>query len=310
MTPAIAEVDELWAAVGDPTRRRVLDVLLDRGEATATVVAGELPVTRQAVAKHLAVLDRAGLVEGRRQRARDALRGAAGAARRGGAVDGRGGRGVGHAPARDQADRRGGRRRPATAGPNTKGDAMTAHTVGTREEWLAARRELLAAEKELHAPRDELARRRRELPWVPVEKDVRLRHRGRARDARRAVRRPLAADRLPLHVRPGLRGGMPELLGDRRRVQRRRPAPRPPRRRDDAVRVAGPAREAAGLPASGWAGRSPGRPRQDSDFNYDFADVAHGGGAARRRLQLRALRRHRPRRRPAPVRTRRGARRD
>ena len=66
MTPAIAEVDELWAAVGDPTRRRVLDVLLDRGEATATVVAGELPVTRQAVAKHLAVLDRAGLVEGRR----------------------------------------------------------------------------------------------------------------------------------------------------------------------------------------------------------------------------------------------------
>jgi len=45
----------------------VLDVLLDRGEATATMVAGELPVTRQAVAKHLAVLDRAGLVEGRRR---------------------------------------------------------------------------------------------------------------------------------------------------------------------------------------------------------------------------------------------------
>ena len=67
MSTATAEVDELWSAVGDPTRRRVLDVLLDRGEATATVVAGELPVTRQAVAKHLAVLDRAGLVEGRRQ---------------------------------------------------------------------------------------------------------------------------------------------------------------------------------------------------------------------------------------------------
>jgi DNA-binding transcriptional ArsR family regulator len=61
-----AELDELWSAVADPTRRRVLDVLLDRGEATATIVAGELPVTRQAVAKHLAVLDRAGLVEGRR----------------------------------------------------------------------------------------------------------------------------------------------------------------------------------------------------------------------------------------------------
>ena len=64
---AATEVDELWSAVADPTRRRVLDVLLDRGEATATIVAGELPVTRQAVAKHLAVLDRVGLVEGRRR---------------------------------------------------------------------------------------------------------------------------------------------------------------------------------------------------------------------------------------------------
>jgi DNA-binding transcriptional ArsR family regulator len=67
MSPVAAEVDELWSAVADPTRRRVLDVLLDRGEATATILAGELPVTRQAVAKHLAVLDRAGLVEGTRR---------------------------------------------------------------------------------------------------------------------------------------------------------------------------------------------------------------------------------------------------
>jgi DNA-binding transcriptional ArsR family regulator len=67
MTPVAAELDDLWSAVADPTRRRVLDVLLDRGEATATVLAGELPVTRQAVAKHLVVLDRAGLVAGRRR---------------------------------------------------------------------------------------------------------------------------------------------------------------------------------------------------------------------------------------------------
>ena len=67
MSPVAAEADELWSAVGDPTRRRVLDALLDRGEASATAVAGELPVTRQAVAKHLAVLDRAGLVEGRKR---------------------------------------------------------------------------------------------------------------------------------------------------------------------------------------------------------------------------------------------------
>ena len=61
------EVDALWAAVADPTRRRLLDVLLAQREATATTLARELPVTRQAVAKHLAVLDRAGLVEGGRQ---------------------------------------------------------------------------------------------------------------------------------------------------------------------------------------------------------------------------------------------------
>jgi DNA-binding transcriptional ArsR family regulator len=67
VTAAVEEVDELWSAIGDPTRRRVLDLILDRGEATATAVAGELPVTRQAVAKHLVVLGRAGFVEARRE---------------------------------------------------------------------------------------------------------------------------------------------------------------------------------------------------------------------------------------------------
>jgi DNA-binding transcriptional ArsR family regulator len=62
-----SDADELWAAVADPTRRRVLDVLLAQGDATATALARELPVTRQAVAKHLAVLDRAGLVRRARQ---------------------------------------------------------------------------------------------------------------------------------------------------------------------------------------------------------------------------------------------------
>jgi predicted dithiol-disulfide oxidoreductase (DUF899 family) len=48
---------------------------------------------------------------------------------------------------------------------------MTKHKVGTREEWLAARNELLDREKELTRRNDELARERRELPWVPVEKE-------------------------------------------------------------------------------------------------------------------------------------------
>src|SRR3954452_22728646 len=48
---------------------------------------------------------------------------------------------------------------------------MTDGKVGSREEWLAARKELLAREKEHTRRGDELARERRELPWVPVEKD-------------------------------------------------------------------------------------------------------------------------------------------
>jgi predicted dithiol-disulfide oxidoreductase (DUF899 family) len=51
---------------------------------------------------------------------------------------------------------------------------MTRHTVGTQEEWQAARGELLAEEKELTRRSDELARKRRELPWVPVENDYRF----------------------------------------------------------------------------------------------------------------------------------------
>jgi ArsR family transcriptional regulator, cadmium/lead-responsive transcriptional repressor len=54
--------DALWSAIGDPTRRRMLDLLLVEREATATTLGRQLPVTRQAVAKHLGVLDRAGLV--------------------------------------------------------------------------------------------------------------------------------------------------------------------------------------------------------------------------------------------------------
>jgi predicted transcriptional regulator len=54
--------DDLWSAIGDPTRRRMLDLLLAQGGGTATTLSDHLPVTRQAVAKHLTVLDRVGLV--------------------------------------------------------------------------------------------------------------------------------------------------------------------------------------------------------------------------------------------------------
>ncbi|MEA2201093.1 MAG: hypothetical protein QOI89_1689 [Solirubrobacteraceae bacterium] len=51
---------------------------------------------------------------------------------------------------------------------------MTEHRIGTQEEWQAERKDLLKEEKELTRRGDELARKRRELPWVPVEKDYRF----------------------------------------------------------------------------------------------------------------------------------------
>jgi ArsR family transcriptional regulator, cadmium/lead-responsive transcriptional repressor len=59
--------EQLWAAVAEPARRRLLDVLVVLGEATPTALAAQLPFTRQAVSKHLAVLLEAGLVTQRRE---------------------------------------------------------------------------------------------------------------------------------------------------------------------------------------------------------------------------------------------------
>ena len=56
---------DIFAAIGDPTRRHIVESL-SRGEASATQLAAGLPVTRQAVAKHLAALREAGLVTPRR----------------------------------------------------------------------------------------------------------------------------------------------------------------------------------------------------------------------------------------------------
>jgi DNA-binding transcriptional ArsR family regulator len=58
----ITSLPDVFDALGDPSRRFLLETLSARGAATATELAAELPVTRQAVSKHLAVLARAGLV--------------------------------------------------------------------------------------------------------------------------------------------------------------------------------------------------------------------------------------------------------
>jgi DNA-binding transcriptional ArsR family regulator len=67
VSPSSVTEEALLEAVADGSRRRVLDLIVAHGEATPTGLAAELPFSRQAVAKHLAVLNRAGLVESSRE---------------------------------------------------------------------------------------------------------------------------------------------------------------------------------------------------------------------------------------------------
>jgi DNA-binding transcriptional ArsR family regulator len=66
--------DQLWSAIADPSRRRVLDLLVEGGETTASSLAHKVPFSRQAVIKHLVILEHAGLInrhkEGREVRFR------------------------------------------------------------------------------------------------------------------------------------------------------------------------------------------------------------------------------------------------
>ncbi|HZN13076.1 MAG TPA: metalloregulator ArsR/SmtB family transcription factor [Acidimicrobiales bacterium] len=61
------QVDAVFAALADPTRRAVLHALATAGQATATQLSSQFPVSRQAVAKHLGALSDAGLVSTQRQ---------------------------------------------------------------------------------------------------------------------------------------------------------------------------------------------------------------------------------------------------
>jgi DNA-binding transcriptional ArsR family regulator len=71
--------EQVFVALADPSRRAILASLASGGPATATDLAGRLPITRQAIAKHLALLTEAGLVTaepGERRRVRYRLRSA------------------------------------------------------------------------------------------------------------------------------------------------------------------------------------------------------------------------------------------
>lgn len=66
LDPAPGTVAAVFVALADPSRRQVVGVLAARGGATATAIAEELAITRQAVSKHLATLGDAGLVDAQR----------------------------------------------------------------------------------------------------------------------------------------------------------------------------------------------------------------------------------------------------
>ena len=73
MIPVTAQPDDdLWSAIGDPSRRRILDLVVSNGEVSASWLAGQVTFTRQAVSKHLVVLEQAGLVS-RRKEGREVL---------------------------------------------------------------------------------------------------------------------------------------------------------------------------------------------------------------------------------------------
>ena len=74
-----AVAEEVFTALADPSRRAILAALAAGGPATATDLATRLPITRQAIAKHMALLAEAGLVSaepGERRRVRYRLRSA------------------------------------------------------------------------------------------------------------------------------------------------------------------------------------------------------------------------------------------
>jgi ArsR family transcriptional regulator, cadmium/lead-responsive transcriptional repressor len=59
--------DRLWSAIADPSRRRVLDLLVEHGDISASWLSEHVPFSRQAVSKHLATLELAGLVNKRKE---------------------------------------------------------------------------------------------------------------------------------------------------------------------------------------------------------------------------------------------------
>ncbi len=174
---AYLDMDNVFGALADPTRRQLLDSLNENHGQTLRELCSGLDMARQSVSKHLGVLEAANLVVTVR-RGREKLHYLNAAP-----ISESGERWIsrferrrvqaltdlkreledGAAADRPAAGAAEGRRRGRSG-------EMTLQRTGTRDEWLAARLALLQAEKEHTRRGDELARMRRELPWVRIEK--------------------------------------------------------------------------------------------------------------------------------------------
>ena len=229
-----AVAEEVFIALADPSRRGILAALAAGGPATATDLATRLPITRQAIAKHLALLADAGLVAaepGERRRVRYRLQSApmqvaqqflAALARDWdrqlealqGHLDAVAARSSRTQPGRENvmnietADRHAANGPAPRSGSGRRAAARRHGSARTRSGRPPAT-PCSSARRRTRRLGDELARERRELPWVPVDPAVPPRHGRRPAPARGAVRRPEPAPRLPLHVRPELSRGCP-----------------------------------------------------------------------------------------------------
>ena len=165
--------------------------------------------------------------------------------------------------------------------PARRRKPMTDHTIGTREEWLAAREQLLVREKEHTRLGDELAQLRRELPWVRVEKEYRFdtddgeKTLGELFDGRSQL--------LVYHFMfgPSYEAGCPVNSSIADSIDGVAPAPARPRR-DVRPRLAGAAGEAAGLQAPDGLESSLGLVRAQR-LQLRPRLLAHGGAGPRGR---------------------------
>ena len=120
---------------------------------------------------------------------------------------------------------------PEEDGMATEMSAIQAPEVVSHEEWVSRRAAFLAKEKEFTRLRDELTQERSELPWEEITRSYVFEGPSGQEDAGGAVRGQEPADRLPLHVRPGVGCGVQELLVRGRQLRRLDRAPRRARHR-------------------------------------------------------------------------------